>query len=91
MSKSYKYLPFSLLKKLSRKAKGLKKNRYLSDEILNKLDRSQFYPILLNILHNDFEQRCQVLLNPKGWTEFLDMDCEDFQTLPRHAFKNVGQ
>jgi hypothetical protein len=91
MSKSYKYLPYDLLKKLNKKAVRFEKNRFLTDDILNNLDRSKVYPVLVNILHNDFEQRCEILLNEKGSTAFLDMDCEDFQTLPRQSLPSVAQ
>jgi hypothetical protein len=81
--KTYKYMDFYLLKKLNNKAKRLKKNKSISDMVMDSLDKTKVYPIILNILHNDFEQRCQILFNQDGARGFLDMDCEDFQTLPR--------
>ena len=83
MSKSYKYMDFYLLKKLNNKARRLKKNRSISDMIMNSLDKTKVFPVILNILHNDVEQRCQILFNEGGARGILDMDCEDFQTLPR--------
>jgi len=50
---------------------------------MNTLDKTKVFPVILNFIHNDWEQRCEILFNQNGLTGFLDMNCEDFQTLPR--------
>ena len=83
MNKKYKYMDFYLLKKLNKKAIRSKKNRFISDTVMNTLDKTKVLPVILNFIHNDWEQRCEILFNQNGLTGFLDMNCEDFQTLPR--------
>ena len=76
-------MDFDLLKKLNNKARRLEKNRSISDMIMNSLDKTKVFPVILNILHNDIEQRCQILFNKGGARGILDRDCKDFATLPR--------
>lgn len=77
-----RYLTKDLLIALNNKALRRGKNRTLYPAKLAGLDDSVLFPITESLIHNDSEIRCRVVMNANGSTAWLDMDVEDFNSLP---------
>ena len=76
-----KFFDFKTLKVLNEKAVKRKYNRSLYFEKL-PIAPEEYYPVVMSMLHNDVEIRCEILLNRKGDKCWLDVAIEDFNRLP---------
>jgi len=57
------------------------RNRTLIPEKVRELE-DDFFLVVSNMVHNDHEIRCQLVLNTEGATAWLDMPIEVFNQLP---------
>jgi len=57
------------------------RNRTLIPEKVKELSDTLF-PVVFNMVHNDDEIRCQLMLNAEGATAWLDMPIGVFNKLP---------
>jgi hypothetical protein len=76
-----KFLTYTSFEELNEKAV---RNRLNRSVWLNKLpvDVHDKFPIVLTLVHNDVEMRCEVVLNREGETAWLDMSFDDYNRLP---------
>ena len=75
------YMDKALLISINNNAIKTNRNRTLIPEKVMELE-DNFFPVVFNMVHNDQEIRCQLMLNNEGATAWLDMPIEVFSQLP---------
>ena len=75
------YMDKALLIAINNNAIKKNRNRTLIPEKVMELE-DNFFPVVFNMVHNDHEIRCQLVLNNEGATAWLDMPIEVFSQLP---------
>jgi len=75
------YMDKALLIAINNNAIKKNRNRTLIPEKVMELE-DNFFPVVFNMVHNDHEIRCQLMLNNEGATAWLDMPIEVFSQLP---------
>ena len=75
------YMDKALLIAINNNAIKTNRNRTLIPEKVMELE-DNFFPVVCNMIHNDQEIRCQLVLNAEGATAWLDMPIEVFDQLP---------
>ena len=77
----YRYMDKQELIAINHEAIRSNRNRTLHPKKLTELGEETLFPIGMEILHNDSEVRCHIILSEQGANAWLDMPIERYQQL----------
>jgi len=92
MPKKIKFIPGAKLFALNNKAIKAGKNRALDPDHLKQVCNVNLnYPVIFDILHNDFEMRVMFAWTNAGKVQraMLDMEIDDFLDLPEYEMETA--
>jgi len=77
-----RYVDWEILDWLNRMAAKKNRNRSIKQEKIDSLDRTNLFPVVFNMIHNDKEMRCKFMLNREGDMGWIDISMDEFDALP---------